>query len=42
MDVFGEAKRTMVEISQEADVFAKARKKRRPLAQGDYTFAGTR
>jgi hypothetical protein len=42
MDVFGEAKRAMVEISQEADFFAKARKKNRPVAQGDYAFAGTR
>ena len=42
MNLFGEAKRAMEEISQEADFFAKARKKRRQIVQGDYTFAGDR
>lgn len=42
MNLFDEAKRAMEEISQEADFFEKARKKRQQLVQGDYTFAGTR
>lgn len=42
MNLFEEAKRAMEEISQEADFFEKARKKRRLIAQGDYTFAGNR
>lgn len=42
MHLFEDAKQAMQEISQEADFFEKARKKRQPLAQGDYTFAGTR
>ena len=42
MQLFGEAKRAMTEISQEADFFAKAQKKKRPIVQGDYAFAGTR
>jgi len=42
MHLFGEAQRAMAEISQEADFFAKARKKSRPIVQGDYAFAGTR
>ncbi len=42
MHLFDEAIRAMEEISQEADFFAKARKKRRQISQGDYTFAGDR
>jgi hypothetical protein len=42
MHLFGEAQRAMEAISQEADFFAKARKKSRPIVQGDYAFAGTR
>ncbi len=41
MHLFEEAKRAMVEISQEADFFAKARKKSQPIVQSDYAFAGT-
>lgn len=40
MGLFEDARRTMEEISQEADFFEKARKKREPIVQGDYTFAG--
>lgn len=42
MHLFGEAKRAMEVISQEADFFAKARKKVRQIVHGDYAFAGTR
>ena len=42
MNLFDETKRAMEEISQEADFFAKARKKRRQIGQGDYAFAGPR
>ncbi len=41
MNLFEEAKQTMQEISQEADFFTKARKKRRQVGQGDYSFVGT-
>lgn len=40
MGLFEDARRAMEEISQEADFFEKARKKRNPLSQGGYTFAG--
>ena len=40
MNLFDEAKRAMEEISQEADFFEKARKKKRQIIQGDYAFAG--
>ncbi len=40
MNLFEEAKRAMEEISQEADLFEKARKKRRQITRGDYAFAG--
>ncbi len=40
MSLFEDARRTMEEISREADFFEKARKKREPIAQGGYTFAG--
>ena len=40
MGLFEDARRTMDGISQEADFFEKARKKREPIVQGDYTFAG--
>ncbi len=40
MNFFEEAKRAMEEISQEADFFEKARKKRKQIVQGDYSFAG--
>ena len=42
MSLFEEAKRAMEVISQEADFFAKARKKTRQIVHGDYAFAGTR
>ena len=42
MHLFGEAQQAMAEISQEADFFAKARKKVRQIVHGDYAFAGTR
>jgi hypothetical protein len=42
MNLFEEAKQTMQEISQEADFFTKARKKRRQVSLGDYTFVGDR
>jgi hypothetical protein len=40
MNLFETAKQAMEEISQEADFFEKARKKRTPIVQGDVTFAG--
>lgn len=42
MHLFDEATRAMEEISQEADFFAKARKKRQQITQGDDAFAGNR
>jgi len=42
MQLFTEAIGAMEEISQEADFFAKARKKRQQLVDGDYAFDGTR
>ncbi len=42
INLFDAAKRATDEISQEADLFEKARKKRRPIAWGDYTFASDR
>jgi len=42
MQLLTEAKQAMEAINQEADFFAKARAKRRPIAQGDYTFVGDR
>lgn len=40
MNLFEEAKRAMEEISREADLFEKARKKKRQIVRGDFTFAG--
>lgn len=42
MSLLEEAKQAMEGISQEADFFVKARKKRRQISQGDYTFGGDR
>jgi hypothetical protein len=42
MTLLEEAKQAMEAISQEADFFVKARKKRRQISQGDYTFVGDR
>lgn len=42
MTLLEEAKQAMEEISQEADFFAKARKKRRQISQGDSPFVGER
>ena len=39
MNLFEEAKRAE-EISREADLFEKARKKKRQIVRGDFTFAG--
>ncbi len=40
MNLFEEARRAVEEISQEADFFEKARKKKKQVVQGDYAFAG--
>ncbi len=40
MNLFESGKQAMEEISQEADFFEKARKKRTPIAQGGAIFAG--
>ena len=42
MRIFEEAKAFMEDLSQTADFFEKAKKKQRPLLQGDFAFAGTR
>ncbi|MFQ5913076.1 MAG: hypothetical protein ACE5JS_07830 [Nitrospinota bacterium] len=40
MILFEEARQALEEISQEADFFEKAKKKRRQIVRGDYAFAG--
>ncbi len=40
MNFFEEAKRAMEDISQEADFFEKAKKKKKQIVWGDYSFAG--
>lgn len=40
MNLFEAARGAMEDISQEADFFEKARKKRTPVVQGECTFAG--
>ncbi len=40
MNLFEEAKRNMEEISQEENFFEKAKKKKKQIVWGDYSFAG--